>query len=115
MILNERDYRITRARYDADPTPAVHQALMVYECLRDGAYPAISGVLEALGLLLIQIRIAKHLTQAELAARLDLHEQMIQRYEQTQYRSASLDRLIQVARALGVTIETRVDLVHEEA
>lgn len=49
---------------------------------------------------LIRARIAAGLSQRELALRLGLKEQQIQRYEATQYKSASLERVIEVARAL---------------
>lgn len=49
---------------------------------------------------LIRARIAAGLSQRELALRLGLKEQQIQRYESTRYKSASLERVIEVARAL---------------
>jgi ribosome-binding protein aMBF1 (putative translation factor) len=58
---------------------------------------------------LIQARIASGLSQKELAARLGLREQQIQRYEATEYASASLSRVANVIRALG--IEVREELV----
>jgi ribosome-binding protein aMBF1 (putative translation factor) len=42
---------------------------------------------------IIEARIAAGLSQKELAERLELKEQQIQRYEATDYRSASLTRL----------------------
>lgn len=50
---------------------------------------------------LIRARIAAGLSQRELATRLGLKEQQIQRYEATRYKSASLERVIEVARALA--------------
>jgi ribosome-binding protein aMBF1 (putative translation factor) len=49
---------------------------------------------------LIKARIAAGLTQRELAKRLGIKEQQIQRYEATQYSSASFARILEVARAL---------------
>ncbi|MBS1790118.1 MAG: helix-turn-helix transcriptional regulator [Acidobacteria bacterium] len=49
---------------------------------------------------LIRARIAAGLSQRELAKRLGLKEQQIQRYEATKYESASLKRVLEVARAL---------------
>lgn len=49
---------------------------------------------------LIRARIAAGLSQRELADRLGLKEQQIQRYEATNYESASLKRVLEVARAL---------------
>lgn len=49
---------------------------------------------------LIRARIAAGLSQRELAERLGLKEQQIQRYEATNYETASLKRVLEVARAL---------------
>ena len=57
---------------------------------------------------LIKARIAAHLSQAELAKRLNLKEQQIQRYETERYESTSYRRLCEVARALGVRIEHEI-------
>jgi ribosome-binding protein aMBF1 (putative translation factor) len=57
--------------------------------------------LEDLPRTLIQARIAAGLTQKELAERLGIKEQQIQRYETTDYASASLARMIEIARALS--------------
>lgn len=54
---------------------------------------------------LIRARIASDMTQKELAERLGLKEQQIQRYEASGYRSASLERLSEVMTALGVEVE----------
>lgn len=53
---------------------------------------------------LIQARIAAGLSQKDLAARLHLKEQQVQRYEATEYASASLARVAAVARALGIKV-----------
>ena len=53
---------------------------------------------------LIKARIAQGLTQKQLAERMGLKEQQIQRYEATKYASASLTRVGQVIRALGIQV-----------
>ncbi|MDD5241973.1 MAG: XRE family transcriptional regulator [Sulfuricella sp.] len=53
---------------------------------------------------LIQSRIAKGMSQKDLAEALDMTAQQIQRYEATNYMGASLSRLIQIANILGVSI-----------
>jgi ribosome-binding protein aMBF1 (putative translation factor) len=50
---------------------------------------------------LIRARIAAGLSQKELALRLGLKEQQIQRYEATNYQTASLKRVLEVAVALA--------------
>jgi DNA-binding XRE family transcriptional regulator len=78
--------------------------LAEFDVLRSGdrPIPAVSGLVD-LPRVLIQRRIAAGLTQKELARRLGLREQQIQRYEATGYASASLSRIIEVARALEMT------------
>jgi len=59
---------------------------------------------------LIRARIAAGLTQEELAARLGLKPQQIQRYEATDYHSASMQRMSEVLRALGVRLRHPAEL-----
>jgi len=58
--------------------------------------------LDELPKMLIRARIARGLTQKELANLLGLKEQQIQRYEATDYETASFKRLLEVAQALGI-------------
>ncbi len=58
--------------------------------------------------MLIEGRIAARLTQQQLAGRLGLQEQQIQRYESTLYSGVGLDRLQDVADAVGLEIEETV-------
>jgi transcriptional regulator with XRE-family HTH domain len=85
-----------------------------YESLRSGS-EAIGEVerLEDLPHALVRARIAAGLTQAELAARLGLQQQQIQRYEATDYESASLARLIEVANAVGLRLRNLGSLSSE--
>ncbi|HLL02298.1 MAG TPA: XRE family transcriptional regulator [Myxococcaceae bacterium] len=83
--------------------------LKAYEELVEGRRVRFEAVhLEDLPVVLIQARIASQLSQKQLAERLGLHEQQVQRYEATQYRGASFDRLLQVARVLGLQIDQDV-------
>lgn len=59
---------------------------------------------------LIKARIARGLSQRQLAQRLDLKAQQIQRYEAERYASASYQRLCEVAHALGVGSNTRLSV-----
>lgn len=63
--------------------------------------------IEALPLALIKARIAAKLSQKELAERLGLKEQQIQRYEATEYASANMARVIEVSQALGVKLQSK--------
>ena len=75
--------------------------LKEYEELHSGrgGFPRISSMSE-LSRVIIRARIVSGLSQNELAERLGLKEQQIQRYEATDYASASLSRLIEVSRAV---------------
>jgi transcriptional regulator with XRE-family HTH domain len=57
---------------------------------------------------LIKARIAAGLSQKALAERLHIKEQQVQRYEAERYASASLQRLQEVARAIGVKIRKEI-------
>ena len=76
-----------------------------YDDLRSGSSSVIeasslSGLAEAL----IQARIARGWTQADLAVALGVAEQQVQRYEASRYSGASLARLCDVAHALNVSV-----------
>jgi ribosome-binding protein aMBF1 (putative translation factor) len=132
MIKNERQYRITRAQaarfqralqsVASARTPGIpallkkaqlaamrsqlqdlRQELREYQALRSGRRTISAPVaLHDLPRVLIRARIAAGLTQLGLARRLGLKAQQVQRYEATEYCSASLERLQQVAHALGL-------------
>lgn len=142
MIKNERQHRITRSRADdlrrslveldnADPpeglAPEMRQLqlealrsvladleaeLADYDSLRDATQLEATG-LDQLPMALIRARIARGLTQRQLADRLGLTEQAIQRYEANDYAGVSFARLIEIADALQIII--RYDIRLSEA
>lgn len=75
-----------------------------YESLKNGMvnYILIDSF-ENLYEALIKGRLAKGLSQGELANKLKLKEQQIQRYEACNYSTASLPRITQIAGELGVS------------
>lgn len=80
-----------------------------YESLQAGKRATFQlESLEELPRAIIQARIASGLSQKELAERLGLKEQQLQRYEATEYASASLSRIIEVTRALGMKVREDV-------
>ena len=85
--------------------------LKEYEDLKEGRV-LVTEVksLSDLPLAIIRSRIANGLTQGELANKLGMAEQQIQRYESDKYDSASVKILIKVADALGVRIDADVHL-----
>ena len=76
--------------------------LREYDSLKSGKFPMRElRVVAELSTVLIKARIAQGLSQRDLAERLGLHEQQIQRYEATDYASASLRSIREVVSALG--------------
>jgi len=76
-----------------------------YETLKSGTVEILKASnLEELPRILIRARIAKGLSQRQLADVVGLKEQQIQRYEAEEYASANLPRLAEVAKALGLNI-----------
>lgn len=141
MIKNERQYRITKVQIaDLDQAltqliaqpegpPQLQQAeeaalhsqiielrtqVEEYEALVSGERAVLTlESFEELPRALIKARIAAGLSQKDLAERLSLKEQQIQRYEATDYASASLERVQEVIRALGVRV--REDIILPKA
>ena len=77
-----------------------------YEALKEGsfAFEKLESISE-LPKLLICARIASGLTQRDLAGLLGLKEQQIQRYEASDYASASFTRIKEVVSALGIEVD----------
>ncbi len=134
MIKNERQYKITKAQaakfekalaaLDSDPK---HSNLP--PILQKAERDALEGQLETLraeieeydtiatkGLdvevpfeelasVLVKARIAARLSQQQLAEILHIDPQQIQRYEANDYSGANLDRVVSIARAVGLTMK----------
>ena len=76
-----------------------------YDTLRQGKVRALKAdSIVGIGAALIKARIVRNLTQKELAERLAIAEQQVQRYEATQYRGVAAERLQQVADALRLRV-----------
>jgi transcriptional regulator with XRE-family HTH domain len=85
--------------------------LLAYERLQAGERTVLHlDSLDDLPSALISARIASRLSQRELAERLGLKEQQIQRYEASQYAGASLSRIQEIAQALGLAVRKDVFL-----
>lgn len=132
MIKNERQFKLTRSqvqRFEAaladlenrettELHPVQHDlelrsiastiaeledSIRTYVSLRDGELaPVPITDVASIPRSLIEHRIAAGLSQRQLAERLGLKEQQIQRYEAEDWATASLNRLMQVADALGI-------------
>lgn len=89
---------------------AIAAAVKAYEEAKDGAdYSALHGRAGTdPGLTLIVARIARGLSQRDLAWRLGLKEQQIQRYESDRYSSISLRNYSRIAILLGVSLRAEI-------
>lgn len=82
-----------------------------YDALQSGAVKAFEADgLHDLPDILIRARIARRMSQKDLGAFLGIAEQQVQRYEAERYRSASLERLSEVAAALDIAIRESAQL-----
>jgi HTH-type transcriptional regulator/antitoxin HigA len=145
MITNDRQYKIAKSQADdfqnalegfafslpENVHPKIAEAhknaiqsqldelladIIEYEDLKEGKIVVSEiNALEELPLALIRARIANQLTQAELAEKLQLKMQQIQRYESEKYESASLKTLTRIARELGLKFNADVQLKAVEA
>lgn len=82
-----------------------------YENLRSGIIAELKAdsIIE-IGTRLIEARIASRLTQRELADRLGMKEQQIQRYEMQGYQQASLARLAEISAALNLSTTVSLEV-----
>lgn len=138
MITNERQYAITQAelqRFEeaaeaqqqapvegidprigeamgsalASQVATLREETKRYEDLRDGRVTKRElGDLRALPTALIEARIVAGLTQKQLGERLDIKEQQVQRWEANFYSGVGVDRLQEVADALGMEVRETV-------
>jgi HTH-type transcriptional regulator / antitoxin HipB len=136
MIQNEHQYKITRSKLrdlqldlatldlptDLHPRQVLarknslgiligelEREIVEYDRLKSGQvtqFPIES--LQDLPRVAIEARIAAGLTQKELAEKIGVQEQQIQRYEANNYQAVGFDRLQEVMSALNVTIAKTV-------
>ena len=100
---------IAKAQEDAlsSQLADMESELSEYESLKAGDFELESlKVIADLPSILIKARIAQGLSQKDLAERIGLKEQQIQRYEATDYASANLARIKEVVSAFGVGINS---------
>ncbi len=137
MIKNERQFRITKTQRDKfaqaleealanSEQSTIHpllkkaqqdalrsqlleldEQIKEYEDLRAGNTKLEIKSLEDLPELLIKARIAAGLTQKDLAKKLGLKEQQIQRYEATAFASINLSKFVQIIKAIGLTLPSQ--------
>ena len=126
MIENQRQYNLTKANFERfritlsnilqqdtsklevqvqrdavqSEIEVLTEQLTAFENLQNGQTKVELESLEGIAEKLIQARVARGFTQAELAAKLKMKPQQIQRYEASKYANASLSRVLEVARVL---------------
>lgn len=99
-ILAKAELEALRSEYEN-----LSMQLLEYETLKSGTVEILKASnLEEVPSILIRARIAKGFSQRQLAEAIGLKEQQIQRYEAEEYSSANLQRLAEVANALGLHI-----------
>ena len=131
MIKNERQYKMTKHHYnnfkhaisdlEKKENTRAHQLEMnslqsqmidlqreidEYDDLKSGMITVFElNSIDELPKTLIKARISLGFSQKKLGMLIGLQEQQIQRYESTDYESASISRIKEVARALNLEIE----------
>ncbi|MBF0273765.1 MAG: helix-turn-helix transcriptional regulator [Nitrospinae bacterium] len=88
----------------------MNQEVEEYNALVSGQIIDFEGSFNELPKDLIKARIARNLTQKELAKQLGKAEQQVQRWEKEEYKNASFNNIMQVIKALGVTVVEHVSL-----
>ncbi len=89
----------------------LRQEVLDYEELKSGKRKIQKmSSLDDLPEALIRARIASGMTQESLAVRVGLKPQQIQRYEATNYRSASLKRIREIAKALKLRLPSNAEI-----
>lgn len=97
----------------ADPMESFHLQLAEevesYERLKRGQFSEIEN-LHGLGRLLVGLRIARNLTQRELAEKLGVHQSQVSRDERNEYHGVTVQRAAAILDALGARLTSHVDL-----
>jgi ribosome-binding protein aMBF1 (putative translation factor) len=118
LATQERPSNITPRLWEAQRQAAESQVeeltgqVEEYERLYIGrCKEVILNAVEDLPKALIRARIAAGMTQEGLARRLGVKPQQVQRYEATEYESASFARILKVVQTLGLRMPKPVRLV----
>ena len=94
-----------------DPVRSFHEQIKEevasYERLKRGEFDELHNF-AGIGRLLIALRIAKGLTQRELAGRLAVSETQVSRDERNEYHGVTVDRANRILEALGVEVTSAV-------
>ena len=95
-----------------DPMRSFHlqleEEVQGYEKLRRGDLGEMEN-LHGLGRTLVALRIARGLTQRQLAERLSVHESQVSRDERNEYHGITADRASRILDALNAQLRSRFD------
>ena len=108
MIRNESEYQEASSRLAEERARfAEHRERLKTAGLNDDEIKRVIDPMESL-------RIAKGISQRELASRLGVHESQVSRDERNEYHGITLDRANRILEALRVTLHTTVEMDESE-
>ena len=112
--LQEMDLSKEEIKRALDPVRSFHEQLKEevesYERLKRGEFEELRNF-EGVGRLLIALRIAKGISQRDLAERLGSHESQVSRDERNEYHGVTVERANRILDTLGVEIRSVVEAV----
>ncbi len=89
--------------------------IQVYEGLVNGNFNILQAKsLDELPKVLIAARLAQNMSQKELGELVGVKEQQIQRYEATDYETASLPRIIEISMALNLNMKFEKNIIMKQ-
>jgi|SRR5688572_6185867 len=96
-----------------DPIHSFHlqltEEIESYERLKRGDFEELKNF-HGLGRLLVALRVARGITQRELAEKLQVHESQVSRDERNEYHGITVDRAARILDAIGAEISSEVRL-----
>jgi ribosome-binding protein aMBF1 (putative translation factor) len=104
-------YRLGISSFNAMISDLEKQLLEYNSLINNEHHELVNHTIEDLPHILIKARLAKRMSQNDLAKIIGIDEQQIQRYEATNYESASWDRMVDVILALDINIRMKEILV----
>lgn len=114
--LQEMDLSKEEIKRALDPVRSFHEQLKEevesYERLMRGEFDELRNF-EGVGRLLIALRIAKGVSQRELAERLGVHESQVSRDERNEYHGVTVERANRILDTLGVELRSFVEAVEK--
>jgi HTH-type transcriptional regulator/antitoxin HipB len=131
MIKNEKQYKITKSKLALlqegiagiksenpigvksrlvlnsmlDMSTSMEAQISAYDALKENKTISLkSRSLQDLPAMIIEYRIASGLTQKEMAKKIGMKEQQLQRYENRDFESVSFQNMLEILRAIGLKL-----------